>query len=549
MRSGMMTQSTPSFSNLSFLLSVLLCLCGSISFAQSPTYWQDVRPALRKHCIACHNTRNLKEVDVSGGLALDNFDAFMKNAKKPVVKSGKSADSELVKRVLSKEDNLRMPPGDAKMPEEVVLLLRRWIDTGANEGKKPDDTSTIITTTPPKRRKLPVSLTTSAIPAQGILDNGKPDKLTLTLRIGPLAPVTAVAFSPDGKWLAAGTYGRVTLWDLKSGQPAKALTNVLGSVNDLRFSPDGSVLVVAGGQPSAQGDLRLFESGTWKLKTVLRGHDDVVSSVAFRPDGKKLVTAGFDKTVRIWDMATLKSEALLEPHTDYVYSVAYSSDGKMIASASKDRTVKLMEADSHKGLLTFGGMTQDVMAVAFNVDGTKVLSSGYESSVHWWDTKTAARDRIVAGHRVSVNEISMSKDGKLFATAGGDGTVMLWDGASGTAQKTLTAGSLVYSVALSGDTRLVAAGCYDGFVRLFEVKSGRHLLSLLELAGTANDADWLATTPEGYAAGSKALIEVGEWGMANRSIPAASVWKTLSKAEAVGAALRGETLAAPTFSK
>ena len=108
------------------LLSVSLCLCGSISsaYAQSPTYWQDVRPALRKHCIACHNVRNVKEVEVSGGLALDSYDSFMKNAKKSVVQSGKSGDSELIKRVLSKEDNLRMPPGDAKLPEEVVVLLR-----------------------------------------------------------------------------------------------------------------------------------------------------------------------------------------------------------------------------------------------------------------------------------------------------------------------------------------------------------------------------------------------------------------------------------------
>src|SRR5262245_24776422 len=90
---------------------LLLFFVGSSASAQSPTYWQDVRPAFRKHCIACHNVRNVKEVDVSGGLALDSYDAFMKNAKKPVVHSGKSADSEIVKRILSKEDNLRMPPG------------------------------------------------------------------------------------------------------------------------------------------------------------------------------------------------------------------------------------------------------------------------------------------------------------------------------------------------------------------------------------------------------------------------------------------------------
>ncbi len=527
---------------------VIVGFIGANAGAQTPTYWQDVRPALRKYCLACHNVRNVKEVDVSGGLSLDRYDAFMKVAKKPVIHAGRSADSELLKRVLSKDDDTRMPPGDVRVPAETIALLRLWIDSGAAEGKKPDDTGTIITTPGPKRRKLLVSLPTSAVPPAGILDAGKPDKLALTLRIGPLSPITAVAFSPDGKLLAAGSYGRVSIWDLETVRPIKAMTNVLGAVNDLKFSPDGTLLAVAGGQPSARGDLRLFEVDGWKLKTVLRGHDDVVACVAFRPDGKKLVSASFDKSVRLWDMATLKNEAILEPHSDFVYAVAYSPDGKWLATASKDRTVKLIEADTRQGKLTFSGMSLDVLAVAFNGDGTKVISSGYESGLYWWNTKTAEREKLIGGHRVAVHELAISKDGKTIASAGGDASVILWDGATGASLRTLSAGSLVYAVALTTDTRLVAAGCYDGVVRVFEAKSGRHLLTLLEIAGPG-DGDWLALTPEGYGTGSKPLIEASEWRMANRVVPSATVWKALGKLDAVVNAMRGQTLPAPVFAK
>src|SRR5438034_3392189 len=90
--------------------------------AQTPTYWQDVRPALRKYCIACHNARNLKEVEVSGGLALDSFDALMKGVKRPVILPGKSGDSDLIKRVVTKDDKLRMPPTDTVVPPETIAL-------------------------------------------------------------------------------------------------------------------------------------------------------------------------------------------------------------------------------------------------------------------------------------------------------------------------------------------------------------------------------------------------------------------------------------------
>src|SRR5207237_8939908 len=109
--------------------------------------------------------------------------------------------------------------------------------------------------------------------------------------------------SPDRKLLATGRYGQVIVWDVATVRPIKVLTNVLGAGNDLRFSPDGTILAVGGGQPSAKGDLRLYRVADWKLLEVLRGHDDVVFSLAWRPDGKQLASGSFDKPVRLWDVA------------------------------------------------------------------------------------------------------------------------------------------------------------------------------------------------------------------------------------------------------
>src|SRR5438132_5861084 len=115
---------------------VLLVLFAGAAAAQppEPTYWQDLRPLFRKHCTVCHSRKNLKELDVSGGLALDSYEAVRKGARELVILPGKSNASLLIKRVTIDDDDKRMPQGGMPLPPETIALLRRWIDAGANEG-------------------------------------------------------------------------------------------------------------------------------------------------------------------------------------------------------------------------------------------------------------------------------------------------------------------------------------------------------------------------------------------------------------------------------
>jgi len=518
--------------------------------AAEPTYWQDVRPLLRKHCTVCHRDKHLNEPEVSGGLALDTLEAVRTGAKTPVIAAGKSGDSELVKRLLTNDEKKRMPQDAPPLPPESIAVIRRWIDSGAKEGTKPDDASTtagpVVTSS---TRKLDVILPTNAVPPAGVLGPGAPAKLELVLKAGPLASVAAVAFSPDGKLLAVGYYGRVTVWDTATVQPVKTLTNVLGAVNALRFSPDGKLLAVAGGQPSAKGDLRLYSVEDWKLAGTLGGHTDVISSIAFSLDGKLLASASFDKTVHIWDVATHKPVQSFTGHSDFVYSVAFSPDGQWLASASKDRTVRLFETATGKSRLTLSGMEQEVLAVAISPDGKQVVSSGQESQLSWWNAQTGERTRRQGGHGIAVHEIWFSKDGQLVASAGADRTVRLWRGDNGTPVRTLAVGSVVYTTAISPNGKLIAAGSFDGLLRLFDAASGRHLLTLLSLPPTGEQGDWLALTPEGYTVNSEGLPGLGQWRMMGKETAAEKVWKALRQPEAVSKAWQGGTLPVPDFGK
>jgi WD40 repeat protein len=522
--------------------------------ADEPTYWQDIRPILRKNCTVCHNSKNVKEFDVSGGLALDTYESVMHGKHGRVVHPKDSSNSLLMKMVTVSDEAKRMPRNAPPLASATIGIIRRWIDSGAKEGTAvaspaiPSDNAT----SPAHRiqtRKLPVVLNTSAVPPKGLLGAANPGKLDLVFDMGPLAPVTAVAFSSDGKWLAAGCYGRVVIWDLATAQPVKILTNVLGTVDDVRFSPDGKLLAVAGGQPSAKGDLRIYQVSDWKLLANLGGHQDTIFSVAFSPDGKYLASASFDKTVRLWNLAGFKLERTFTHHSDFVYSVAFSPDGKSLISAGKDRSVKMIDPATGKTRLTFGGMEQDVMAVAISPDSKSIVSAGLEPGLHWWDAKTGKRIRIQNGHGIAVNEICFTKDGKQVVSAGSDQTVRIWDGVSGGLQRTISVGSVVYAVAVDPQGKRIASGTFDGRVCLWDVATGRQLVTLLTLPADKDTYDWLALTPEGYETNSPGLISKGQWRIAGQSATPELVWKNLLKPDMVAKAIRDEPVPPVAFAK
>src|SRR5262249_15888308 len=152
-----------------------------------------------------------------------------------------------------------------------------------------------------------------------------PDKTAV--KAAHLSIVESVAYSPDGKCLASGSFGEVALWDAATGKLERKLDGFADRVVALSFSADGKLLATGGGAPTESGEIKVFDPSTGKLVLDIKnGHSDTVFGVAFSPDGKKLATCSADKFVKVFEVASGKFLKSFEGHTHHVLDVGWKSD-------------------------------------------------------------------------------------------------------------------------------------------------------------------------------------------------------------------------------
>jgi WD40 repeat protein len=203
-------------------------------------------------------------------------------------------------------------------------------------------------------------------------------------------------------------------------------------------------------------------------------HQDVVYATVFSRDGRRILTASWDKTAKLWDAASGKLLTSFA-HQGSVNAAVFSPDGARILTASSDKTAKLWDAASGKLLAAFAHQGP-VNAAAFSPDGTYIVTAGADKTARLWE---AASGKLLAAfaHQDAVNDAAFSPDGTYIVTASADKTAKLWGAASGQVVTSFGHQGIVYHAAFSPDGAQILTASRDRTAKLWEAASGKLLAS------------------------------------------------------------------------
>ncbi len=287
---------------------------------------------------------------------------------------------------------------------------------------------------------------------------------------GHTSPVVSVAYSPDGRLIASGDDTGVRIWDAAAG----VVRHVLSAPNSgaktytaLTFSPDGKfVLAALSALPNTtKNPIAVWDAATGKPAGTLEGHSGAVWSIAFSPDGKALVSAGNDATIRWWDFekrSELRSAPA--PTGQFVRSVAAAASGHLgVGSGNK---VSILDPDG----AALHTIDRAAAPMVLSPDGRLLAAVSWtEGRVTVWDRATGKEVAAWKAHNGFANGLAFAPGGRVLATTGSDRAVRLWDVTTGRQLAELTHDG-AYALVFSPDgAALTTTGTRDRQVKVWDV--------------------------------------------------------------------------------
>lgn len=429
----------------SSLFSILIpLLVAGVAWADEKpvSYFHDVRPIFNSNCNACHKPEKNK-----GELDMTTFASLMKGGKHgSAVVPGDPQKSKLVEMISGDEPD--MPKDADPLHKEQIAMIEKWITEGAKDDT-PAAGSTIVAT--PVYKVPPV--------------------------------ISAMAFAPDGSVLAVSGYHEILLHKPDGTGLVARLIGESPRIEAITFSKDGRELAGCGGAPGEFGQVQIWDPQSHKLIKAFNVSTDELYGVSFSPDARTVAFGGADKIVHRIKLEDGKEMLDFKAHADWVLGTFFTLDGKQLVSASRDKALKLIDLETGRFVDDINNPLEACISLARHPREEKVLYGGDLGTARLYrisdnQGRTAGRNDtnlLTAYERQPgpVSAVAFSPDGSTVAL-GSIGQVRIYKIDDGS-KPLLTLSGIqgpVYAIAYRPDGSEIATGGTDGFVRLFDPKTG-----------------------------------------------------------------------------
>jgi WD40 repeat protein/serine/threonine protein kinase len=311
-------------------------------------------------------------------------------------------------------------------------------------------------------------------------------------------------------------------------QSVMTLEGHSSAITSLAFSPDGKRIVSsAEGKVEGEEIIKIWNVSTGQetlsfLNDNLKSTD--IRSIAFSPDGTRLVMGGYDKQVRVADATTGESIFKTAGHSIGIHTVAYSPNGNLFASGSADKSIKLWDASNGDLIRSLIGHESVIRSIDFSPNGNLIASGSADKSIKIWDVETGQLTKTIeaAGYKKIVMSVAFSPDGKKIASASDDGMIKIWSAESGKEIKTLKGHTdVTYCVKFDPTgTRLVSASG-DKTIKIWDVETGSVIYTLL---GHTDRVTSVAFHPDGKKIASGSMDQtVKIWDIIQADVPSEEI--------------------------
>ena len=301
-----------------------------------------------------------------------------------------------------------------------------------------------------------------------------PTQKILRIMKGHSAIINHVELSPDGLYAISASQDKtIKLWDVETGECVNKLIEHQASINTAVFSKDGTKIISA----SEDGTSIIYDRTTRTQRKIYIDNEFSVEYAAFNNNNDKVVIASAD-VVYVLNCKTGNIEKILAGHEDLVTSAVFSPDGSMIATTSHDKTIKLWDVSTGEEVHTYNGHTNVVQSAAFSLDGRHLLSVSRDNEARIWNVCAKQTNNVIYGGMGVLVSGTYSPDGKYIAAISVDGNAKIWNANTLEDISRFSVGDMANSISFSeaSDKVVVASDC--NVVRMFDVETGNLLDSI-----------------------------------------------------------------------